>query len=122
MLCQMCHKKEADQYYMGNWNGNLFLAGLCSDCAESIGNRASNSGHGDMVRRMTGIYPGKKAPRSDGEALFSEKADPEILRKIRLNEMKAQLEEAVGREDYQEAARLRDEINRMEQEENCHES
>ncbi len=113
MRCQMCNKNEANQYYLGNWNGTLFIAGICSDCAENIEKRASHFGHEDMVRRITGIYPGKKIPRSDGTVLFPDQADAEILRKIRLNEMKAQLEEAAEREDYQEAARLRDEIEKM---------
>ncbi len=122
MLCQLCHKNEADQYYLGNWNDTIFVAGICSDCAENLENRASQYGHGDMVRRMIGLYPGKVTPRADGSVPFPEKADADLLRKTRLNELRAQLKEAAEREDYQEAARLRDEIERMEQEENCHES
>ncbi len=122
MLCQMCHKNEATQYYLGNWNGSLFAAGICSDCAENLENRAAQSGRGDMIRRMIGLYPGRVTPRADGSVPFMEQADQEVLNKIKLNELKAQLDEAAGREDYQEAARLRDEIERLEQEENCHES
>ncbi len=122
MLCQLCHKNEADQYYLGNWNDTIFVAGICSDCAENLENRASQYGHGDMVRRMIGLYPGKVTPRADGSVPFPEEADADLLRKTRLNELRAQLKEAAEREDYQEAARLRDEIERMEQEENCHES
>ncbi len=122
MLCQMCHKNEADQYYLGDWNGTLFVAGICSDCAENLENRASQSGHGDMIRRMIGLYPGKTTPRADGSVPFTEPADAATLGKVHLNELRAQLTEAAAREDYQEAARLRDEIERMEQEENCHES
>ncbi len=122
MLCQMCHKNEADQYYLGNWNDTLFVAGICSECAKNLEERVSQSGRGDMVRRMIGLYPGKVTPRADGSVPFTEQADEETLHKIRLNEKKAQLAEAAAREDYQEAARLRDEIERMEQEENCRES
>ncbi len=122
MLCQMCHKNEADQYYLGNWNGTLFVAGICSDCAENLEERVSQSGRGDMVRRMIGLYPGKVTPRADGSVPFTEQADEATLAKVHLNELRAQLNEAAAREDYQEAARLRDEIERMEQEENCHES
>ncbi len=122
MLCQMCHTKDATQFFLGNWNGNLFVAGICSECAETISGMADQSGHGDLVRRMTGLYPGREIPRSDGKTLFPESADQKFLRKIRLNELRTQLSEAAEREDYQEAARLRDEIERMEQEENCCES
>ncbi len=113
MLCQMCHKKEANQYFLGDWNGGVFMAGICSDCAENIESRASQYGHGDMIRRATGLYPGRKTPRADGTDLFPDQADAELLRKVRLNEMKAQLEEAAEREDYREAARLRDEIEKL---------
>ncbi len=122
MLCQMCHKNEASQYYLGDWNGTLFVAGICSDCADNISQRADQSGHGDMIRRMIGLYPGKPTPRAEGEVPFQEQADEGMLCKVRLNECRAKLAEAAAREDYQEAARLRDEIARMEQEENCHES
>ncbi len=121
MLCQMCHKNEANQYYLGCWDENLFIAGICSDCAKNIENAAAQHGRGEMIRRAVGLYPGKQTPRADGSTPFKEKADPEILRKVQLNELKAQLSEAAEQEDYQEAARLRDQINKMEQEESCFE-
>ncbi len=122
MLCQFCHKNEASQYYLGNWNGSLFAAGICSDCAQNIVSRAAQYGHEDAIRRMTGLYPGKEAPRADGSVPFPEQADPKLLHTLHLNELKAQLAEAAEREDYMEAARLRDEIRRLEQEESCLES
>ncbi len=122
MVCQVCHKKEADQYYLGNWNGAIFLTGMCPDCAQNIENAAARSGHEGVFRRMTGIFPGKAVPRADGNTAFPERADAGFLHKVKLNERKAQLAEAAEREDYQEAARLRDEIEKMEQEESYYES
>ena len=48
--------------------------------------------------------------RDIGESPFLHAADEEIKKKRRLNALKYQLEQAVQSEEYEEAARLRDEI------------
>ncbi len=122
MLCQRCHKNKASQYYMGNWNGNLFIAGFCSDCVEEMARNTAAAGYGGAVRQMAGLYPGRQTPRANGAVPFPEHADPELITRVHLNELKIQLKAAADREDYQEAARLRDEIGKISQEENYYES
>ncbi len=123
MLCQNCHKNNATQYYMGNWNGTLFVAGLCSDCVDGLAHKAALSGYGDAIRQMAGIYPGKETPRADGSVPFPEHADPALVTRAHVNDLKRQLQAAADREDYPEAARLRDAIQKISQEEgNCYES
>ncbi len=121
MLCQQCNKNEAEKYYMGNWNGNLFLAAFCTDCIEQMGHKASAAGYGEVFHRMTGWVEGKEDPRADGTVPFPEQADSKLITQTRLNALRYRLEEAANREDYQEAARLRDVIRAIEQEEGCHE-
>ncbi len=123
MLCQRCHKNKANQYYMGNWNGTLFVAGLCSDCADDLARKAVLSGYGDALRQMAGLYPGKETPRADGTVPFPEHADPELVTRVHLNDLRNRLKAAAEKEDYEEAARLRDAIRQISQEEeNCYES
>ncbi len=122
MFCQKCHKSEAEQYYIGNWNGTLFAAGFCSDCVEEMGRRATFSGYGEMFRRITGWYPGRETPRANGAVPFPEHAAPDITANLRLNALHSQLKAASDREDYLEAARLRDAIRNLRLEGSCHES
>ncbi len=117
MLCQRCHKNKANQYYMGNWNGTLFIAGLCSECVDEMARKGVLSGYGDALRQMAGLYPGKETPRADGSVPFPEHADPELISRMHLNDLGIRLEEAAEREDYEEAARLRDAIQKINQEE-----
>ncbi len=117
MLCQRCHKNKATQYYMGNWNGTLFITGFCSDCVDETARRAVLSGYGDSLRSMAGLYPGKETPRADGEIPFPEHADPELVTRMHLNDLQLRLDSAAEREDYEEAARLRDAIQQISQEE-----
>ncbi len=122
MLCQRCHKNKATQYYMGNWNGTLFITGFCPECVDETARKAVLSGYGDALRRMAGLYPGKETPRADGAVPFPDHADPELITRMHLNDLQFQLQAAADREDYEEAARLRDAIKKMSQEENCYES
>ncbi len=122
MLCQNCHKNKASQYYMGNWNGTLFIAGFCSECVDNMARKAVLSGYGDAFHQMAGLYPGKETPRANGTVPFPEHADPELVTKMQVNDLKRRLQEAADREDYQEAARLRDAIQKIGQEESYYES
>ncbi len=122
MLCQKCHKNNANQFYMGNWNGTLFISGFCSECVDDMARRAILGGYGEAVRQMSGLYPGKEIPRADGAVPFPEHADPELVTRVHLNDLRHQLNAAADREDYQEAARLRDAIEKISQEESYYES
>ncbi len=123
MLCQVCHKNKASQYYMGNWNGTLFIAGFCPDCVAEMARKAVLSGFGESIRHMAGLYPGKETPRANGTVPFPEQADPELVTRMRLNDLQIRLRDAADREDYEEAARLRDAIQKINQgEESCYES
>ncbi len=117
MLCQGCHTNEAENYFMANWNGRLVVTGFCSECMNKMEHRAAFSGYGNAFREMTGLYPGRETPRADGMVPFPEQADAELIRQMRLNGLEYQLKSAADREDYQEAARLRDAIRVIRKEE-----
>ncbi|MCC8142169.1 MAG: UvrB/UvrC motif-containing protein [Lachnospiraceae bacterium] len=122
MLCQRCHKNKATQYYMGDWNGTLFVTGFCPECVDEMARKSVLGGYGEVIRQSTGLYPGKETPRADGAVPFPQHADPELITRVHVNDLKYQLEEAAEREDYTEAARLRDAIKTMSQEESYYES
>ncbi len=120
MLCQVCKKQEADHFFMGDWNGDLIVTGLCSDCLEMVVHRATAAGFGEMVRKTIGWYPGKEQPRADGTIPFPEQAGPDLLAIQHRNELLYKLRAAVEREDYHEAAQLRDAIQDIVRKEDCH--
>ncbi len=121
MLCQKCHQHEADRFYVGQWNGSLFMAAFCGECMEDLSHKAEFTGHAEMFRQMTGWFPGKPSPRADGESSFPAQAGEGLCAVRRLNALKYQLEEAASREDYQKAAQLRDTISRLQEEARRHE-
>ena len=141
MLCQNCGKYEATTHIKRIVNGEATEAHLCSDCARALGydsvfpdfgfnfsdmlgsffNEATvgalsngivrcekcGSTFNDIVRSGRTHHEGKKANTS-----------PEIKKLSKTEELKENLKQAVEAQNYEEAARLRDEIKKLESEDN----
>lgn len=74
----------------------------------------------DFFREMPALTaePGKEAPAAAErkEALVEEKEQSRFSRLRRINALRLEMKKAVRREDFEQAAKLRDEIRTLEQE------
>lgn len=133
MLCERCKKNEANVHVSKNINGKATELHLCENCARESGELLSmNQFLGSFfesvlpmrVRRVAYIpihsaaenkYAGcedcvEDAPNSSmGDILPVQKIEDENLTKLR-----AELKEAVQKEEFERAARIRDEIKKLE--------
>ncbi|MCD8154617.1 MAG: UvrB/UvrC motif-containing protein [Clostridiales bacterium] len=116
MKCQNCKKNEADQIFFVSWMGVQYQMALCTDCLEEMWNRANSAGQAEAFSQYTGWWPGKPEPRDYGELVFPEEADPKLRKEREIAALSLKLEEAAERENYEEAARLRDSIARIRRE------
>ena len=133
MKCQHCGKKEANFYYRGTVNGRTTEKRLCSDCAEELGYAKALERRGlfsdEFFTRPFGLMPsllggfgsrlltefpapgGEKAEvQQEEKALLDEAEREELALQCRRNALQNRLKEAVEEENYEEAARLRDEL------------
>lgn len=122
MLCQHCNQNEADKTFVVNWMGTQYQMHVCEECLKQMWQYAKTVGQGNAFQYFTGWWPGKANPRVLGDSPFPMDAGMEMKMKLRLSALRARLEEATERENYEEAARLRDGIARIEQEAYSHES
>lgn len=122
MLCQNCQKNEADRAFIITWMGKGYQVHVCNECLEQMWQYAGAVGMRDNFKAFTGWWPGRQTPRELGQSPFPADAGAEVKLRLRLSALRARLEEAEVREDYEEAAKLRDSIARVEQEEYSHES
>lgn len=121
MLCQHCQKNEATKVFIGRWMGRQGQWHICDECLNHMWDQAVATGHSDAFRAISGWWPGKETPRESGGCPFPSNADAGVKARRRKNELRYRLEEAASREDYAEAARLRDSIAELEQERWSHE-
>jgi len=133
MKCQHCGKHEANFYYRSTVNGRTTEKRLCSSCAEELGYaRALQSrslfsdeffAHpfglmpsllGGFGSRLLTEFPApageKEAPQPEEELLLEQREREELALQCRRNALQSRLKEAVAEENYEEAARLRDEL------------
>ena len=128
MLCQYCNRREAEYRFLYNYNGQASDVRLCKECADRL-----HAQYLEFMKHMKHYLGGVEAggpPAPVGwETIFPESvrkamadtdripadAGEEIRRRRRLGELRAHLEKAVSAEDYENAARLLDEITRTEQ-------
>ena len=130
MKCEHCGKNEATFYYKSNVNGVVKEVHLCADCAAELG---YTSHLRDAFRPMRlfsdpfeplfgalGTHLLTEFP-SPVEEKVPEQPQPLVdgieqakLREQRQrNALQAQLKAAVATEDYETAARLRDELKKL---------
>lgn len=124
MKCFNCGKNEADSRFVVNYMGNLSEVHLCRECLEQIQNYAGrmmrlSGGEGAPFTPGPGMEWGFAPPSSGHRRIgvteerkddFPMDAGEDIRERRKMSSLKARLEDAIGREDYEEAARLRDEI------------
>ncbi|AGK99908.1 UvrB/UvrC motif-containing protein [Desulfoscipio gibsoniae] len=99
------NRQEASCPTCGTTEGLFAQKGLlgCGDCYHYFGDRLE-----PLMRRIHGSssHAGKVPERTGGRA--------KIIRQI--NEIKGRLQQAVAREEFEQAAQLRDQIRQLEQE------
>lgn len=141
MKCERCGRNEATFYYQSNINGRVTQVHLCPDCAAELGytSRLEQSfrpfrrsffdpfslleDFGMLSNRMTEFpAPLEEAARAaagipedtDTPAGLVGRDEAVRLQKEReRNALEAQLKNAVDSENYEEAARLRDELKKL---------
>lgn len=111
MKCQNCNSDDA-RIFIGHWNDNTYEMCFCDDCLERMWQHAGNMGQKEAFRNLSGWWPGKPEPRQLGDYAFPELAGEELRRRRRISALKIRLEEAALSENYEEAARLRDRLQK----------
>ena len=138
MKCEHCGRNEATFFYKSSVNGRVTQVHLCQDCARHMGYTDSlrrsmqpMSLFGDgffgspfsllepfmdgFGTRMLTEFPEPGEPRQTEEKSgLVDKAEQDALRsERRRNALQEQLKSAVESENYEEAARLRDELRAL---------
>ena len=132
MKCENCGRNDATFYYRSNVNGRVSEAHLCEECASALGYRTELGGAWDdlfsllprvvggedfapsftpAARRALHILPSEEEHE---QPLLSEKEQREVRRERERNALHIALDEALEQEDYEQAAKLRDELRRLE--------
>ena len=125
MLCQSCKQNEAVYHFHFNYMGQVGEAHLCAVCASRL--RQTVMGVlqlsefpflSETLKKDAGQVDRTPAPADRAPVA---EVSMEIQLRRRVNAMQAQLDSAVAREDYEEAARLRDLIEGFTKEATSHE-
>lgn len=136
MKCERCGRNEATYFVRSNVNGHITQSHLCPACARAAGvaGRASlwdddffarpfsllEPFFGGMGQGLLGEFPAPDEPDTPAPARQSDDLLPPVEQEkwqtqCRRNALESQLQDAVDREDYESAARLRDELKRLPQ-------
>ena len=121
MKCLFCNTNEADKIFYTNYMGALYQIPVCEGCLRRMWQQAVAAGQAEAFRNYAGRWPGRPEPRRLGERAFPDQAEEDLKRKRQLAVLKVRLQEAAKKENYEEAARLRDDIATMEKEVCSHE-
>ena len=132
MKCENCGRNDATFYYRSNVNGRVTEAHLCASCANALGYRtelgwddlfsflpraAGGEGFFDepsftsAARRTLRVLPTEEEHE---QPLLSEQEQRELRRERERNALRLALSEALEQENYEQAAKLRDELKRLE--------
>jgi len=107
MKCQYCNQNEAVNTFLISFPGGQQEVHICESCTK-LGQRYyenARMANPGMFRDNTAA-----GQRKVGNIPFPDNAGYEIQHRRQLNVLKARLEQAVEKEQYEEAARLRDQI------------
>ena len=141
MKCERCGRNEATFYYQSNINGRVTQVHLCPDCAAELGytSRLEQSfrpfrrsffdpfslleDFGMLSNRMTEFpAPLEEAARAAAGiedtpdtpvGLVGRDEEVRLQKERQRNALENQLKAAVDDENYEEAARLRDELKKL---------
>ncbi len=109
MKCQHCENREADNHFQVNWLGSTHHIHLCDECKEKLTKYYRNM----IDQQIDNSEPAQT--RVLGECTFPAEAEVQLRDKRRLNVLRERMNAAVELEEYETAARLRDEISHMEE-------
>lgn len=136
MRCEHCGRNEATFHYQRTVNGRREEAHLCPECAAELGYDVGFDSFDSVfsilpsmlggfggwfdapqltpaARRTLQLTPAPNEPVYETESLLDEQEGEELRRECARNALNVRLREAVAAENYEEAARLRDELNRL---------
>ena len=141
MKCERCGRNEATFYYQSNINGKVTQVHLCPECAAELGyaDRLSQSfrpfrrsffdpfslleDFGMLSNRMTEFpAPLEEAARAAAgieespnvsAGLVGRDEEVRLQKERQRNALENQLKAAIDSENYEEAARLRDELKKL---------
>ena len=127
MKCQNCGRNEATYYYKSSINGRVTETHLCADCARKLGYVQRMQPEpllGGFGNRLLTEFPepvdvtrqAQQAVAEAPEDALVDKAEQErfSLQRQR-NALQTQLRHAVEAEDFESAARLRDQLKALPQ-------
>lgn len=137
MKCEHCGKNEANFFYKSNINGKMTQVHLCQDCAEALGYtqslrkvvRPMSLFEDDFFLRPFSMLepffssrlltefpePGKPTERKSQPGLVDEGQQEKLRKARKRNALQAQMKAAIETENFEEAARLRDELKQLPQ-------
>lgn len=130
MKCQYCGKNEATFYYRSTVNGHTTQCRLCPSCAEELGyasalrrpvlfgdpffNRPFSLLEGFGGRMLTEFpSPTAEEEPQQEKTLLNEQEQADFTRQVKCNALQQRLQQAIAKEDYEEAAKVRDELRAM---------
>lgn len=129
MKCEHCGKHEATFYYKSNINGRVTEKHLCPACANAQGYTETFRPVRlfDEVFRPFGMLrsfdrmltefpaPEEMTETRRSEELLDREERQTLTKQRQANALRSQLKDAVEREDFETAIRLRDELRQMGQ-------
>ena len=144
MRCEHCGRNEATFHYQSSVNGYTEEAHLCQECASALGYRERFDGgmteaFSDTFEGVFSLLPSMfggffGAPRPvpaaqrtlqlagapdgpcyEAESLLGEAEGQALRRECERNSLQVRIKGAIDAEDYEQAARLRDELKRLEE-------
>ena len=130
MKCEHCGKNEATFYYKSNINGVVKEVHLCGDCAAELGYTEHLRGafrpmhlfsdpfepfFGSLGAHLLTEFPSpvEEKVAEQAKPLVDENEQNKLREQRQRNALQAQLKSAVEAEDYETAARLRDELKKL---------
>lgn len=139
MRCEHCGRNEATFHYQRTINGRREEAHLCPACAAELGYDTGFDSFGSFdsvfsilpsmlggfgswfdepqltpaARRTLQLTPAADEPVYETESLLDEAEGAEVRRECARNALNVRLKQAVAAENYEEAARLRDELKQL---------
>lgn len=115
MKCQYCNQNDAENTFIVFMMGEEREVHLCGECTEKL--RQYHNAMQHAYAQQAGAWQGGEGAKRDlDSAPFPLDAGSEIKARRKLNGLRVRLQEAVTSEQYEEAARLRDEIAYYEKE------
>lgn len=140
MRCEHCGRNEATFHYQSVVNGRRQETHLCPRCAAELGYDTGFNDAFDSVfsalpnmlggfeeffggpqltsaaRRTLQLSPAPDQPVYETESLLDEAEGSALRRECARNALTLRLKQAVDAERYEEAAQLRDELKKLEEE------